>query len=72
MTKHNQKIIKVCIPVLTNIPIEIPAYPTINKNPTKHEISDNAVTYIQNQMDILKEEIEKQNNYCMEFTDDNK
>ena len=68
---HEHEIIKVCIPVSTNIPIEIsPASPTIQKTTTKHEISDNALTHIQSQIDILKEEIEKINTYCTEFKDD--
>ena len=46
------------------------ASPTIHKTPTKHKISDNAVTHIQSQIDLLKEEIEKTNTYCMEFKDD--
>ena len=57
---HEHEIIKVYIPVSTNIPIEIsPASPTIHKTTTKHEISGNALTHIQSQIDILKEEIEK-------------
>ena len=61
MAQHNQEIIKVCIPVSTNIPIEmLRSSHTINKIPTKHEISDNALTYIQSQTDKLKEEIEKE------------
>ena len=60
MVQNNQEIIKVCIPVSTNIPIEIlPASPAINKTPTKHQISDNALTHIESQIDIIKEEIEK-------------
>ena len=55
---HEQEIIKVCIPVSTNIHIEISlASATIQKIPIKHEISDNALTHIQSQIDILKEEI---------------
>ena len=54
MVQHNQEINKVCIPVSTNIPIEMsPTSPTIHKTPTKYEISDNAFTHIQNQTDIL-------------------
>ena len=41
--------------------------PTIHKTQTKHKISDNALTHIQSQIDLLKEEIEKTNTYCMEF-----
>ena len=71
MAQHNQEIIKVCVPVSTNIPIELsPASPKIHKTPTKHKISDNAFTYTQSQIDILKEEIEKTNTYCTEFKDD--
>ena len=71
MTQHNHEIIKVFIPVSTNIPIEMsPASPTIHKTPTKHEISNNALIKIQSQIDILKEEIEKTNTYCTEFKDD--
>ena len=65
------KIIKVCIPVSTNMPIEIsPASSTIYKTTAKHEISDNALTHIQSQMDILKKEVEKTNIYFTEFIDD--
>ena len=54
MTQHNHEIIKVFIPVSTNIPIEMsPASPTIHKTPTKHEISNNALIKIQSQIDIL-------------------
>ena len=68
---HEHEIIKVCIPLSTNIPIEIlPASPTIHKTTTKHKISDNALTHIQSQIDILKEEIEKTNTYYTEFKDD--
>ena len=71
MAQYNHDTIKVCIPVSTNLPIEMsPASPTIHKTPTKHEISYNARTQIQSQIDILKEEIEKRNNYCTEFKDD--
>ena len=52
MAQNNQEIIKVCIPVPTNIPTEIsPASPAIYKTPTKHEISDNVLTHIQSQID---------------------
>ena len=68
---HEHEIIKVYIPVSTNIPIEIsPASPTIHKTTTKHEISGNALSHIQSQIDILKEEIEKTNSYCTEFKDE--
>ena len=71
---HEHEIIKECIPVSTNITIEIsPASPTIQKTKTKHEIFDNVLTQIQSQIDILlKEEIEKTNTYCTEFKDDTK
>ena len=60
-----------CIPVSTNIPIEIsPTSPTIHKTPAKHEISDNALIHTQSQIDISKEEVKKTNTYCMEFKDD--
>ena len=60
-----------CIPVSVDTPIEMsPSSPTISKTPTKHKISDNALTYIQSQIDILKEEIEKTNAYCTEFKND--
>ena len=39
----NQEIIKVCIPVSTKMS---PTSPAIHKTPTKHEISDNALTHI--------------------------
>ena len=42
----------------------------IHKTSTKHEISDNALTHIQSQTDILKEEIKKTNTYGTEFKDD--
>ena len=59
MAQHNQEIINVCIPVSASIPIEMStASPTIQKTPTKHEVSDNALTRIQSQIDILKEEIQ--------------
>ena len=64
MAQYNHDTIKVCIPVSTNLPIEMsPASPTIHKTPTKHIISDNDLTHIQRQIDILKEEIEKANIY---------
>ena len=72
---HEHEIIKECIPVSTNITIEIsPASPTIQKTKTKHEIFNNVLTHIQSQIDILllKEEIEKTNTYCTEFKDDTK
>ena len=62
MAQHNQDIIKVCIPVSTNTPIEMsPGSPTIHKTSTKHVIFDNGLTHnhIQSQVDILKEEIRK-------------
>ena len=59
---HEHEIIKVCIPVSTNITIEMSL--------AKHEISDNALIDIQSQIDILEEEIEKTNTYCTEFKDD--
>ena len=47
MAQHNQEIIKMCIPVSTNIPIKVLlASPTIHKTSTKHELSDNALTHI--------------------------
>ena len=62
MAHHNQEIIIVHIPVSTNLPIEMsPTSRKIHKTPPKHEISDNALTHIQSQIDILKEEIEKTN-----------
>ena len=71
MAQHNQEIIKVCIKVSTNVPKEMsPASPTTHKTPIKHELSDNALTHIQSQIDILKGEIEKTNTYCTEFKDD--
>ena len=59
---HNQEIIKMLILVSTNLPIEmsLPS-PKIHKTPPKHKISDNTLTHIQSQIDILKEEIEKTN-----------
>ena len=64
MAQHNQEIIKVCLPVSTNIAIEMsPASPTIHKTLTKHKISDSALTHIQSQIDISKEEIQKTNIY---------
>ena len=45
-------------------------FPTIHKTPTEHEISYNARTQIQSQIDILKGVIEKTNNCCTEFRDD--
>ena len=67
MAQHNPEIIKVRIPISTNITIEMsPTSPTIRKTPTKHK-SDNAFTHIQSQTDILKEEIEKTNTYCTQF-----
>ena len=57
-----QEIIKVRIPVSTNVPIEMsPASPKIHKTPPKHKISDYALTHIQSQTDILQEEIEQKN-----------
>ena len=41
----------------------------IYKAQTKHKISDNALTLIQSQIGILKEEIEKTNTYCTKFKD---
>ena len=71
MAQHNHEIIKVCIPVSTNIPIEMsPASPTIHKTPTKHEISNNALTHIQSQTDILKKKLRKQTPIVRNFKDD--
>ena len=60
MARYNQEIIKVYIPVSTDILVEMsPASPTRHKTPTKNKISDNALTYIRNQIDVLTEEIGK-------------
>ena len=68
---HEHEIIKVCVPVSTNITIEMSlASRPIHKTSTKHEISDNALIDIQSQIDILEQEIEKTNTYCTEFKDD--
>ena len=62
MVRYNQEIIKGCIPVSTNVPIEMSSVsPKIHKTPTKHEISDNALAHMQSKIDILKEENEKTN-----------
>ena len=62
MAQHNPEIVKVRIPVSTNVPIEMsPPSPKIHKTPPKHEISDNALTHMQSKIDILKEENEKTN-----------
>ena len=62
MVRHNHEIIKVPIPVLPNVLIEMSsASPKIEKTPAKHKISNNALTHIQSQRDILKEKIEKTN-----------
>ena len=62
MVHHNHEIIKVSIPVLPNVPIEMSsASSNIHKTPSKHKMSDNALTHIQSQRDILKEKIEKTN-----------
>ena len=56
MAHYNQEIVKVRVPVSTNMPIKmLPASPTIHKCLTKHEIFDNTLTYIQSQIDLLKE-----------------
>ena len=54
MAQHNQEIIKVCIPVSTEIPIV--------KSPIKEDITQNTISYIYNQIELLKEEINKTNN----------
>ena len=70
MAQHNHEDMKVCIPVSTNIPIEMFAFPTIHKTATKHEISDNALIQVQSQIDIFQEGIENINTYSTEFKDD--
>ena len=68
MVRHNHEIIKVSVPVLPNVPIEMSsASSKIHKAPSKHKMSDNALTHIQSQGDILKEKIEKTNTYYLEF-----
>ena len=60
MARYNQEIINVYIPVSTDILVEMsPASPTRHKTPTKYKMSDNALTYIRSQIDVLTEEIEK-------------
>lgn len=60
MARYNQEIIKVYIPVSTDILVEMsPASPTRHKTPTKYKISENALTYIRSQIDVLTEVIEK-------------
>ena len=60
--QHNQEIIIVRIPVSTNVPIEMsPPSPKIHTITPKHEISNNVLTHIQSQIDILKEDIEQKN-----------
>ena len=51
---------EVIIPITTNIPIELsPASPVLPKTPTKDHLPSNETTYIQNQIDLLRQELEK-------------
>ena len=61
---------EVCIPLSTNIPIEMSAFLTIHKTAKKHEISDIALIHIQSQIDIFTEGIENINTYCTKFKHD--
>ena len=47
------------IPVSTNVPIELtPGSLVLRKTPTKEEITSNNYSYIQHQIDLLKQELE--------------
>ena len=51
---------EVIIPITTNIPIELsPASPVLPKTPTKDHLPSNETTYIQHQIDLLRQELEK-------------
>ena len=56
------------IPVSTNVPIELtPGSPVLRKTPTEEEITSNNYSYIQHQIDLLKQELEKNTVMNMEF-----
>ena len=56
------------IPVSTNVPIELtPGSLVLRKTPTKEEITSNNYSYIQHQIDLLKQELEKNTVMNMEF-----
>ena len=51
---------EVLIPIATNIPIELsPTSPVLPKTPTMEELPSNETTYIQHQIDSLRQELEK-------------
>ena len=51
---------EILIPVSTNIPIVLsPSSPVFSKTPTKTQIPSTNMTYIQHQVDALRQEIEK-------------
>ena len=51
---------EVLIPIATNIPIELsPASPVLPKTPTIEHLPLNGTTYFQHQIDLLRQELEK-------------
>ena len=51
---------EVLIPIATNIPIELsPTSPVLPKIPTMEQLPSNETTYIQHQIDSLRQELEK-------------
>ena len=51
---------EILIPVSTNIPVVLsPSSPVLSKTPTKTQIPSTDMTYIQHQIDALRQEIEK-------------
>ena len=51
---------EILIPVLTNIPIVLsPTSPVLLKTPTKTHISSTDITYMQHQIDRLRQEMER-------------
>ena len=48
------------IPVSANVPLELtPGSPVLQKTSTKEEITSNSYSYIQHQIDLLKQKLEK-------------
>ena len=51
---------EVLIPIATNIPTELsPTSPVLPKTPTMEQLPSNETTYIQHQIDSLRQELEK-------------
>ena len=54
--------------VSTNVPIEVtPGSPVLRKTPTKEEITSSNYSYIYHQIDLLKQELEKNTVMNIEF-----